>query len=250
LPPALDFFKYAKGGHKGVTNTPPAQVHADSDETDDEERLGQKRRRKGDDSDQEGTTSAPVLRHRVTTKGLRVPARADTFEEMEDRFKLPPYIMQNIRSCNYIEPTAVQQVGIPILAEGRDVAAISPTGTGKTLAYLLPLFSRLEAPFAKANAKSAKGGVRGLILAPTRELAAQIYNEAQKLAQGRKWRIVLFSKAAAATLKDPAVRAKVGKSPSVLLLEAVNSACSTDIIISTPLRLVAALQADELQLDR
>jgi ATP-dependent RNA helicase DDX52/ROK1 len=53
-------------------------------------------------------------------------------------------------------------------------------------------------------------GIRAVILAPTRELAHQIYNECLKLAQGRKWRIILFSKATAATLADKGVQDKVG----------------------------------------
>jgi ATP-dependent RNA helicase DDX52/ROK1 len=63
-----------------------------------------------------------------------------------------------------------------------------------------------------SSAKSAAGaGVRVLIVAPTRELAHQIHNECSKLAQGRKWRIVLFSKATASTLADKAVRNKIGE---------------------------------------
>lgn len=62
-----------------------------------------------------------------------------------------------------------------------------------------------------AGSKAAVGaGVRAIILAPTRELAHQIHNECMKLAQGRKWRIALFSKATASTLVDKAVRDKVG----------------------------------------
>lgn len=53
-------------------------------------------------------------------------------------------------------------------------------------------------------------GVRAVILAPTRELAHQIHNECLKLAAGRKWRTVLFSKATASTLSDKNVRDKVG----------------------------------------
>ena len=79
------------------------------------------------------------------------------------------------------------------------------------MAYLLPVFSLLGAPAAKKDGNNNKGGVRALVLSPTRELATQIYNEALKLAQGRKWRVVLFSKATAATLKDQAVRSKVGR---------------------------------------
>lgn len=53
--------------------------------------------------------------------------------------------------------------------------------------------------------------MRAVILAPTRELAHQIHNECLKLAQGRKWRIVLFSKATASTLIDKKVREKIGE---------------------------------------
>jgi ATP-dependent RNA helicase DDX52/ROK1 len=111
----------------------------------------------------------------------------------------------------------------PVNPQGRDLAAISPTGTGKTLSYLLPLFVSLKAPIssgehaaaaAAAAAPSVGRGVRALVLAPTRELAGQIANECAKLAAGRKWRVVLFSKAAAATLADRAVRDKVGASCS------------------------------------
>lgn len=94
--------------------------------------------------------------------------------------------------------------------QGRDLAAISPTGTGKTLSYLLPVLSTLGAPAASSKSDTGSG-VRAVILAPTRELAHQIHNECLRLAQGRKWRIVLFSKATAATLTDKKVREKIGK---------------------------------------
>lgn len=61
-----------------------------------------------------------------------------------------------------------------------------------------------------SNNTEAGNGVRTVVLAPTRELAHQIHNECLKLAQGRKWRTVLFSKATAATLNDKNVRDKVG----------------------------------------
>ncbi|KAG6885519.1 hypothetical protein C0993_000515 [Termitomyces sp. T159_Od127] len=87
----------------------------------------------------------------------------------------------------------------------------------------------LRAPVASAEADMG-AGVRALIVAPTRELAHQIHNECLKLAQGRKWRVVLFSKATASTLADKIVRDKI------------------DIIISTPLRLVASLQSGTIDL--
>lgn len=91
----------------------------------------------------------------------------------------------------------------------RDLAAVSPTGTGKTLAYLMPIMSALGSPISSMKTEGGRG-VRAVILAPTRELAHQIHNECLKLAAGRKWRAVLFSKATASTLSDKNVRDKVG----------------------------------------
>lgn len=96
---------------------------------------------------------------------------------------------------------------VPHLRQNRDLVAISPTGTGKTLAYLLPIFARLGAPAVNSD---SPGGVRAVVVVPTRELAHQIHNECLKLAQGRKWKIVLFSKATANALSQKAARDKVG----------------------------------------
>ncbi len=71
------------------------------------------------------------------------------------------------------EPTPIQARTIPILLEGRDVIAQAQTGTGKTLAFLLPILERVDANIP---------AVQALILTPTRELAIQITAEAKKLA--------------------------------------------------------------------
>ena len=91
----------------------------------------------------------------------------------------------------------------------RDLVAISPTGTGKTLSYLLPIFSKLLAPSSSGNAEFGSGA-RALVVVPTRELAHQIHNECLKLAQGRKWKLILLSKATVNSLSDKAVRDKIG----------------------------------------
>jgi ATP-dependent RNA helicase DDX52/ROK1 len=93
------------------------------------------------------------------------------------------------------------------------MVAISPTGTGKTLTYLLPIFAKLRSPIAAGDYQQNLGsGLRALVIVPTNELAHQIHNECMKLAQGRKWRIILFSKATANTLATKEVRQKIGGS--------------------------------------
>lgn len=134
--------------------------------------------------------------------------------------------------------------------QSRDLAAISPTGTGKTLSYLLPMMAALGAPISSGQTSEGRG-VRAVILAPTRELAHQIHNECMKLAQGRKWRIILFNKATASTLASKDVRDKVGKFVTKCYSAFQSlTCCRLDIVVSTPLRLVASLQTGKLELNK
>ena len=64
-------------------------------------------------------------------------------------------------------PTVIQQASIPAIFKGKDIIGRSETGTGKTLAYLLPLVQRVDVK---------KGGTQVLIMTPTRELAKQIFD--------------------------------------------------------------------------
>ena len=83
---------------------------------------------------------------------------------------LPEAVVSAVAAIGYAKPTPVQQQAIPALLAGRDVLAAAQTGTGKTAAFALPLIAKmLSAPKTRAPKK-----VRALVLAPTRELAAQI----------------------------------------------------------------------------
>jgi len=70
----------------------------------------------------------------------------------------------------YQEATPIQQQAIPLILEGRDLLAGAQTGTGKTAGFTLPLLQRLQ----NSEPQGKRGGVRALILVPTRELAAQV----------------------------------------------------------------------------
>lgn len=70
-------------------------------------------------------------------------------------------------------PTKIQEEVIPEVLAGKDVVGQSATGTGKTLAFLLPLFQKID---------HARRDTQAIVLAPTHELAMQIFREAQLLA--------------------------------------------------------------------
>ncbi|MBZ9648855.1 DEAD/DEAH box helicase [Sphingobium sp. 3R8] len=79
-------------------------------------------------------------------------------------------IMKALASKNYVTPTPIQQKAIPVLLEGKDLCGIAQTGTGKTAAFALPSLDY----FARNPRPTPVKGCRMLVLAPTRELAAQI----------------------------------------------------------------------------
>ncbi len=89
-------------------------------------------------------------------------------------FGLAEPIQRAISEMGYREPTPIQAKAIPIVMAGRDVMGAAQTGTGKTAGFALPIIDSLMS-VANASASPARHPVRALILAPTRELADQIY---------------------------------------------------------------------------
>lgn len=93
---------------------------------------------------------------------------------------LHPKLLKAIEDAGYLEPTPIQLQSIPLIQEGKDLAAESHTGSGKTAAFLLPILNRL----IEGNKSSV--GPRALILAPTRELAEQIADQVNKYGKHAK----------------------------------------------------------------
>ncbi|HDV7289359.1 ATP-dependent RNA helicase SrmB [Pasteurella multocida] len=93
-------------------------------------------------------------------------------------FDLDPALLNALNKKGYTRPTAIQQETIPVAMEQRDVLGSAPTGTGKTAAFLLPAIQHLlDYPRRKP------GAPRILILTPTRELAMQVAEQAEQLAE-------------------------------------------------------------------
>jgi len=100
---------------------------------------------------------------------------------------LPHSVRAGIAACGFVRATPIQAATLPILLAGRDVAAQAQTGTGKTAAFLVSVFTRL----AKKPRPHRHGDKpRALVVAPTRELAVQIQEDARGLGHFVKPRIV------------------------------------------------------------
>jgi superfamily II DNA/RNA helicase len=91
-----------------------------------------------------------------------------------DDFKISAQIMSNVRSRGYTKPTPIQDKAIPVINAGSDLIGNANTGTGKTAAFLIPL---IDKSYKNKNE-------RVLIVTPTRELSAQIYEEFRALSIG------------------------------------------------------------------
>uniref|UniRef100_A0A3P8PTG8 RNA helicase n=1 Tax=Astatotilapia calliptera TaxID=8154 RepID=A0A3P8PTG8_ASTCA len=127
----------------------------------------------------------------VEATGSSCPPHIESFHDVE----MGEIIMGNINLSRYTRPTPVQKYAIPIIKSKRDLMACAQTGSGKTAAFLLPVLSQIytEGPGDALQAAKNSGQENGrygrrkqypisLVLAPTRELALQIYDEARKFA--------------------------------------------------------------------
>ncbi|KAJ5666097.1 ATP-dependent RNA helicase ded1 [Penicillium maclennaniae] len=131
---------------------------------------------------------------------IPVEASGDNVPEPVNTFTNPPlddHLITNIGLANYVTPTPVQKYSIPIVMGGRDLMACAQTGSGKTGGFLFPILSQAfqngpsAAPAQGGGGQFSYGRQRkayptSLILAPTRELVSQIFDEARKFAY-RSW---------------------------------------------------------------
>jgi len=102
-------------------------------------------------------------------------------------FDLAPELQQGLEKAEFKYLTPIQAAVMPHLLAGSDVAGQAQTGTGKTAAFLIAMFTRLYG----GQGKEGVHGPRALILAPTRELAIQIYKDAQVLGSALPYRLTL-----------------------------------------------------------
>ncbi|KAK3091467.1 hypothetical protein FSP39_020000 [Pinctada imbricata] len=124
----------------------------------------------------------------VEVTGGDPPPCIKNFEEagLADSF------LTNVKKANFEKPTPVQKYSIPIIMAGRDLMACAQTGSGKTAAFLLPVLTGMTKSGLNSSSFSQVQEPQALVIAPTRELAVQIYMDARKFAHGTMLRPVVL----------------------------------------------------------
>ncbi len=138
-------------------------------------------------------------------------------------FNLDPLLRRGIAASGFVEPRPIQTQTIPAALDGRDVLGLAQTGTGKTAAFSLPALEHILA--------QPKPGPRILVLAPTRELAAQISVEMSDLARFTRIRVATIFGGVPVGRQRTALRAR------------------PEIIVACPGRLLDLMQQGDVRLD-
>ena len=141
---------------------------------------------------------------------------------------LAPALNTALTRAGFTEPTPIQNQAIPLAMNGHDILGLAQTGTGKTLAFGLPLIDHLLAEPGKPQPKAAKS----LILAPTRELVNQIADSLRALTQGTKLRVTTV-------VGGQSINRQIGA-----LVR------GTDILVATPGRLIDLMDRGAVRLDQ
>ncbi|KAK4362509.1 hypothetical protein RND71_017750 [Anisodus tanguticus] len=163
-------------------------------------------------------------RRDITVDGNDVPRPIQMFHEAN----FPDYCLEVISRLGFVEPTPIQSQGWPMALKGRDLIGIAETGSGKTLAYLLPALIHVSAQPRLAHGD----GPIVLVLAPTRELAVQIQEEAGKFGS-------------CANIRSTCIYGGAPKGPQIRDLKR-----GVEIVIATPGRLIDMLEAQHTNLKR
>jgi ATP-dependent RNA helicase RhlE len=153
------------------------------------------------------------------------PARKKTMDF--DMLGLAPRLVNILKEQGITDPTPIQTQAIPHAMNGRDVMGLAQTGTGKTAAFGLPMIDALLKAGVKPNAKTA----RGLILAPTRELAKQIADNLTAYTKGSHLKVALV----------------VGGAGIASQIKRLQN--GVDLLVATPGRLIDLLDRRAIRLD-
>lgn len=228
LPSGLDFFGSSSAAGPSTSKADKklavkakarTQAVENSDESEEDD----------EDSAPEGPTLAPPMQKISLSGPTPLPTSFTSFDTL-----VPSHlskVVRNLRKNGVTQIWGVQGAvsGAFMSKEQRDVLVIAPTGSGKTLSYLLPLVVKLDQPCRTSfkahqedsNVEVGEQGIRSIILVPTHELALQIYGEVQTMLFGGSWRALLLEKATEAAVVTASQPNQLG----------------IDVLVATPERL-------------
>ncbi|MGV0985976.1 MAG: ATP-dependent RNA helicase DbpA [Limnohabitans sp.] len=142
-----------------------------------------------------------------------------------DQLTLAPATLQNLEQLGFAQMTPIQAASLPVTLAGQDLIAQASTGSGKTVAFGLPLIERLQ------SAGSPSAPVQAVILCPTRELADQVTMEIRRLARARQ-NVKVVTLCGGVALRGQTVSLEHG----------------ADIVVGTPGRILDHLERGSLSL--
>jgi ATP-dependent RNA helicase DDX5/DBP2 len=160
----------------------------------------------------------------ITVEGKTRPRPVTTFEQAG----FPDYVSVELKRAGFTAPTAIQCQGWPVALSGMDCVGLASTGSGKTMAFILPAIVHINAqPYL-----SPGDGPIVLVMAPTRELAVQIQNECKKYGSSSR-------------IRNTCIYGGAAKGPQMRDLQR-----GVEIVIATPGRLIDMLESGVTNLKR
>lgn len=185
--------------------------------------------------------SSLLKRNRIKVTGPSPPKPFTSFTDLQPYLQhCPIEILSNLRSMRFSTPTPVQLQCLPVMLEERDLLACAPTGSGKTLVFLLPLI--VNHWRYKQKGKEKFQGPTGIIVEPTRELSRQVWMEMKKLSAGTSYTSAVLGE------KDGTAENTAGKLSISYKFNTHTDRQGKDLVISTPLRLVHAFKQNLINL--
>jgi ATP-dependent RNA helicase RhlE len=180
-----------------------------------------------DEAEQEDEVVVPeITKKAASINNVVTSVLTDDVNNGFSEIDVSPLLVSRLSEMGLVDPTPIQREAIPHAMQGRDVMGLAQTGTGKTLAFGIPLVAEMLEIAQRPRLKA----VRGLVLAPTRELANQIAAQLQALTKNTP--INTFVVVGGQNIQTQINKLKPG----------------TDLLVATPGRLIDLMDRGALSL--